>query len=89
LNVRFGAARQRQHSRPATPIHRGRQLVRPLVGRAHVVVARPHTAGVPIIEARCRAPAPPAPIRSAVVRDPDLNLIEISEPASAPFDDCG
>jgi len=45
------------------------------------VIARLQAAGVPIIEGPVLRTGATGPIRSVYVRDPDLNLIEISEPA--------
>ena len=45
------------------------------------VVARLRTAGWPILEGPVTRTGATGPIRSVYVRDPDLNLIEISEPA--------
>lgn len=45
------------------------------------VVARLERAGVPIIEGPVPKTGATGPIRSVYVRDPDLNLIEISVPA--------
>jgi catechol 2,3-dioxygenase-like lactoylglutathione lyase family enzyme len=45
------------------------------------VIARLQAAGVPIIEGPVPRTGATGPIRSVYVRDPDLNLIEISEPA--------
>ena len=43
------------------------------------VIARLSAAGVPIIEGPVRRTGATGPINSVYVRDPDLNLIEISE----------
>jgi catechol 2,3-dioxygenase-like lactoylglutathione lyase family enzyme len=43
------------------------------------VIAAAAASSGPSSKARCCAPAPPHKIRSVYVRDPDLNLIEISE----------
>jgi catechol 2,3-dioxygenase-like lactoylglutathione lyase family enzyme len=45
------------------------------------VVARLNAAAVPIVEGPVMRTGATGPIRSVYVRDPDLNLIEISEPA--------
>jgi catechol 2,3-dioxygenase-like lactoylglutathione lyase family enzyme len=45
------------------------------------VIARLQAAGVPIIEGPVLRTGATGPIRSVYVRDLDLNLIEISEPA--------
>lgn len=45
------------------------------------VIARLERAGVPIIEGPVPKTGATGPIRSVYVRDPDLNLIEISVPA--------
>lgn len=45
------------------------------------VIARLQAAGVPIIEGPVLRTGATGKIRSVYVRDPDLNLIEISEPA--------
>jgi catechol 2,3-dioxygenase-like lactoylglutathione lyase family enzyme len=45
------------------------------------VIARLQAAGVPIIEGPMLRTGATGKIRSVYVRDPDLNLIEISEPA--------
>ena len=46
-----------------------------------VVIARLHALGVPITEGPVLRTGATSRIRSVYVRDPDLNLIEISEPA--------
>jgi catechol 2,3-dioxygenase-like lactoylglutathione lyase family enzyme len=45
------------------------------------VIARLKTANVPILEGPVMKTGATGPIRSVYVRDPDLNLVEISEPA--------
>lgn len=45
------------------------------------VIERLQAAGVPIVEGPVQRTGAAGPIRSVYVRDPDLNLIEISEPA--------
>ena len=45
------------------------------------VIARLQAHGVPILEGPVMRTGATGPIRSVYVRDPDLNLIEISEPA--------
>jgi catechol 2,3-dioxygenase-like lactoylglutathione lyase family enzyme len=45
------------------------------------VIARLQVAGVPIIEGPVLRNGATGKVRSVVVRDPDLNLIEISEPS--------
>lgn len=45
------------------------------------VIERLQAAGVPIVEGPVQRTGATGPIRSVYVRDPDLNLIEISEPA--------
>lgn len=45
------------------------------------VVTRLNAAGIPILEGPVMRTGATGPIRSVYVRDPDLNLIEISEPA--------
>ncbi|MEN9314565.1 MAG: hypothetical protein RIS35_958 [Pseudomonadota bacterium] len=45
------------------------------------VVARMNAQGWPIIEGPVRRTGATGPIRSVYVRDPDFNLIEVSEPA--------
>lgn len=45
------------------------------------VIARLQAAGVPIVEGPVLRTGATGRIRSVVERDPDLNLIEISEPA--------
>ncbi|MGD9952457.1 MAG: VOC family protein [Burkholderiales bacterium] len=45
------------------------------------VVAKLKSAGVPILEGPVMKTGATGPIRSVYVRDPDLNLVEISEPA--------
>ncbi len=47
----------------------------------HEVIARLQAAGVSIVEGPVTRTGATGPIRSVYVRDPDLNLIEISEPA--------
>jgi catechol 2,3-dioxygenase-like lactoylglutathione lyase family enzyme len=46
------------------------------------VVARLEAHGVPVIEGPVRRTGATGPIESVYVRDPDLNLIEISRPVS-------
>jgi catechol 2,3-dioxygenase-like lactoylglutathione lyase family enzyme len=45
------------------------------------VIARLKTAKIPILEGPVMKTGATGPIRSVYVRDPDLNLVEISEPA--------
>jgi catechol 2,3-dioxygenase-like lactoylglutathione lyase family enzyme len=45
------------------------------------VIARLNAAAVPIVEGPVMRTGATGPIRSVYVRDPDLNLIEVSEPA--------
>jgi catechol 2,3-dioxygenase-like lactoylglutathione lyase family enzyme len=45
------------------------------------VITRLNAAGVPIVEGPVLRTGATGPIRSVYVRDPDMNLIEISEPA--------
>jgi len=45
------------------------------------VIAKLKAAGVPILEGPVMKTGATGPIRSVYVRDPDLNLVEISEPA--------
>lgn len=45
------------------------------------VIARLNAAGIPILEGPVMRTGATGRIRSVYVRDPDLNLIEISEPA--------
>jgi catechol 2,3-dioxygenase-like lactoylglutathione lyase family enzyme len=45
------------------------------------VISRLNALGVPIVEGPVTRTGATGPIRSVYVRDPDLNLIEISEPA--------
>jgi catechol 2,3-dioxygenase-like lactoylglutathione lyase family enzyme len=45
------------------------------------VITRLNAAGVPIVEGPVLRTGATCPIRSVYVRDPDMNLIEISEPA--------
>ena len=45
------------------------------------VVTRLNAAGIPILEGPVMRTGATGPIRSVYVRDPDLNLIKISEPA--------
>ncbi|AUL45950.1 lactoylglutathione lyase [Bordetella trematum] len=45
------------------------------------VIGRLQEKGIPIIEGPVRRTGATGPIRSIYLRDPDLNLIEISEPA--------
>ncbi|HMN81506.1 MAG TPA: VOC family protein [Burkholderiaceae bacterium] len=45
------------------------------------VIARLNAAGITILEGPVMRTGATGPIRSVYVRDPDLNLIEISEPA--------
>jgi catechol 2,3-dioxygenase-like lactoylglutathione lyase family enzyme len=45
------------------------------------VIARLQAAGVPIIEGPVLRTGATGKVRSVYLRDPDLNLIEISEPA--------
>lgn len=47
------------------------------------VIAHLRTSGIPIIEGPVLRTGATGPIRSVYVRDPDLNLIEISELATA------
>jgi len=47
------------------------------------VMARLASAGVPVIEGPVAKTGAVGPIRSVYVRDPDGNLVEISEPAGA------
>lgn len=47
------------------------------------VIARLHAAGVPIVEGPVTRTGAECKLRSVYVRDPDLNLVEISERAGA------
>jgi len=46
------------------------------------VIARLQAHGVPILEGPVAKTGAVSPLRSVYVRDPDLNLVEISEPAT-------